>query len=175
MSASSSSDSIPPPLSQGWGYGVTVGFGLAFAAGMHFVSRLLKKHTGEDNSHFETYATAGRTVGVGLTCVAVISSWAWSTALLSSSVVANSYGVAGPYAFAAGCLVQVSISKFRNQETLRTNDALDALDSCPIDLRFCSPSHSIQTQGSPCSHISGARQGKIWDDGPRCLHFPLPR
>lgn len=107
MSASSSSDSIPPPLSQGWGYGVTVGFGLAFATGMHFVSRLLKKHTGEDNSHFETYATAGRTVGVGLTCVAVISSWAWSTALLSSSVVANSYGVAGPYAFAAGCLVQV--------------------------------------------------------------------
>lgn len=37
-----------------------------------------------------------------------MSSWAWSTALLSSSVVTYNYGVGGAYWFAAGCLVQIS-------------------------------------------------------------------
>ncbi|CAO1639059.1 unnamed protein product [Sympodiomycopsis kandeliae] len=138
----SSSDSISPPLSQGWGYGVTVGFGLAFALGMHYVTRLLKKHTGEDNAHFETYATAGRNVGIGLTCTAVISSWAWSTALLSSSVVANSYGVAGPYAFAAGCLVQISgFAVLAIQSKLKAPHAHTSLEL--IKVRYGTTAHWI--------------------------------
>lgn len=64
--------------------------------------------------------TANRTVRTGLTASAVISvcsswppdfclsltdiqSWLWSTALLGSSFVGYSYGVAGPFWFAAGC------------------------------------------------------------------------
>ncbi|CAO1614854.1 unnamed protein product [Parajaminaea phylloscopi] len=105
---SSTDPSVAPPLGQGVGYGIVVGAGFAFAIGMFFITSLLKRYTGEDNRHFETYATAGRSVGTGLTAVAVISSWAWSTALLSSSVVTYSYGIAGAYWFAAGCLVQIS-------------------------------------------------------------------
>lgn len=97
---SSTDPSIHPPLGQGVGYGVTLGAGLAFAIGMFFITQLLRRFTGEDNSHFETYSTAGRSVGIGLTATAVISSWAWSTALLSSSVVTYTYGVAGAYWFA---------------------------------------------------------------------------
>ena len=90
-----SSDSITPPLSQGWGYGVAVGLGIVFALAMMLVTHLLFKYNHENNENFETYSTAGRSVGVGLTAVAVISSWAWSTALLSSSVMTYSYGVSG--------------------------------------------------------------------------------
>ncbi|PWN36841.1 uncharacterized protein FA14DRAFT_183221 [Meira miltonrushii] len=102
-----SDTSIPAPLSQGWGYGVTVGFGLAFAIGMMGITEALKRSTGENNRHFETFAVAGRKIGTGLTATAVISSWAWSTALLSSSAITYNYGVAGAYWFAAGCLVQI--------------------------------------------------------------------
>lgn len=101
-------DSIPPPLSQGVGYGVVLGFGFAFAGVMFYIMRLLWRFNGENNAHFETYATAGRKVGTGLTATAVFSSWAWSTALLSSSLVTFSYGVGGAFWFGAGCLVQIS-------------------------------------------------------------------
>ncbi|UZJ52286.1 hypothetical protein CBS101457_001606 [Exobasidium rhododendri] len=103
----SASQSIPAPLSQGWGYGVVVGFGLVFAVAMIFITRALRQSTGEDNSHFETFATAGRKVGTGLTATAVISSWAWSTALLSSTAITYNYGLAGSYFFSAGCIVQI--------------------------------------------------------------------
>ena len=104
-----SDSSITPPLSQGWGYGIIVGVGLAFAAAMMGVTHLLRKYAHEDNSNFETYSTAGRSVGIGLTATAVISSWAWSTALLSSSTVTYTYGVGGAYWFAAGCIVQICL------------------------------------------------------------------
>jgi len=66
--------------------------------------------------------TANRTVRTGLTTSAVVSvrsinpytillslgltlskSWLWSTAMLGSSLVGYTYGVAGPFWFAAGC------------------------------------------------------------------------
>jgi hypothetical protein len=46
-------NSITPPLSQGAGYGVVVGVGLAIALGMVFVTRVLKKTVGEDNEKTE--------------------------------------------------------------------------------------------------------------------------
>lgn len=98
------SQSIPAPISQGWGYGVVVGFGLLFAGAMMIITSALKKSTGENNRHFETFAVAGRKVGVGLTATAVISSWAWSTALLSSTTIVYNYGVAGAFWFASGCM-----------------------------------------------------------------------
>mgnify|MGYP001507443732 CR=1 FL=1 len=89
-----SGQTVQPPLSQGWGYGVILGIGFAFAFAMMWITHLLRKYSHENNSNFETYSTAGRSIGVGLTATAVISSWAWSTALLSSSTMAYKYGVA---------------------------------------------------------------------------------
>lgn len=99
--------SIPAPLSQGWGYGVVVGFGLAFAIGMMGITQAIKSSMGEDNRHFETFAVADRKVGIGLTATAVVSSWAWSTALLSSSQVVFNFGIAGSYWFGSGCIIQI--------------------------------------------------------------------
>ncbi|CAD6893757.1 unnamed protein product [Tilletia laevis] len=123
------SQAVPAALSQGWGYGVTLGFGFAFAIGMIGVTHLLKKFNGEDNSEFEYYATAGRNVGTGLTATAVISSWGWSTALLSSSVVAYNYGVGGSWWFAGGCLVQICLfAVLAIQSKLKTPHAHTVLE-----------------------------------------------
>ncbi|USP82193.1 urea active transporter [Curvularia clavata] len=92
-----------PPLSQAVGYVVVVGIGLAIALGMIFVTRLLKKTVGEDNKKTEMFMAANRNVRTGLATSAVISSWLWSTAMLGSSLVGYTYGVAGPFWFAAGC------------------------------------------------------------------------
>ncbi|KFY16842.1 hypothetical protein V491_05212 [Pseudogymnoascus sp. VKM F-3775] len=94
---------VPPPLSQAVGYVVVVVIGLVFAIGMIFVTKLLKKTVNEDNTKTEMFITANRSVGTGLTASAVISSWLWSTAILGSSLVGYSYGISGPFWFAAGC------------------------------------------------------------------------
>lgn len=70
---------------------------------MIFVTKLLKKTINEDNTKTEMFITANRSVGTGLTASAVISSWLWSTAILGSSLVGYSYGISGPFWFAAGC------------------------------------------------------------------------
>ncbi|KAH8650014.1 SSS family solute:Na+ symporter [Xylariales sp. PMI_506] len=89
-----SDTSIPPPLGQGAGYGVIVGLGLAFALGMIWVTRAMKKSLNEDNHSTETFMVANRSVGVGLTAAAVISSWLYSTALLGASLLTYEYGLA---------------------------------------------------------------------------------
>ncbi|SJX66556.1 probable DUR3-Urea permease [Sporisorium reilianum f. sp. reilianum] len=133
-------DSIAPPLSQGVGYGVVLGFGFAFAGVMFYITRLLWRFNGKDNSHFETYATAGRKVGTGLTATAVFSSWAWSTALLSSSLTSFNFGVAGAYWFAAGCLVQISaFALLAIQSKLKTPHAHTVLEV--VKVRYGTAAH----------------------------------
>ncbi|KAF8850323.1 Na+/proline symporter [Acephala macrosclerotiorum] len=95
--------SITPPLSQAGGYVVVIVVGLVFAFAMVFVTRVLKRTAGEDNSKTEMFMTANRSVRTGLTASAVISSWLWSTAMLGSSLVGYDYGISGPFWFAAGC------------------------------------------------------------------------
>lgn len=113
----------PPPLSQGVGYGVVVGVGVAFAIGkttinlrstnhlhmlgMVIVTRLLKKNFGEDNATTETFMVANRSVGTGLTASAVISSWLYSTALLGAPYLTYSFGIALPLWWANGQSVMI--------------------------------------------------------------------
>ncbi|KAF2667822.1 urea active transporter [Microthyrium microscopicum] len=94
---------VAPPLSQAVGYIIVVVFGLVIAFTMIFVTRILKKTIGEDNEKTEMFITANRTVNTGLTASAVVSGWLWSTAMLGSSFVGYSNGLAGPFWFAAGC------------------------------------------------------------------------
>ncbi|EXJ87089.1 hypothetical protein A1O3_04047 [Capronia epimyces CBS 606.96] len=93
---------VPPPLSQGVGYGVVVGLGAAFAIGMVIATRSLKRTFGEDNKTTETYMVANRSVGTGLTASAVISSWTYSTALLGSPYLTYWHGIALPVWWANG-------------------------------------------------------------------------
>lgn len=95
-----------PPLSQGVGYGVVVGLGLAFALGMILTTWILKRYQNEVQTS-EMFSTAGRTVKSGLVASAVVSSWTWAATLLQSSGVAYRYGVSGPFWYASGATVQI--------------------------------------------------------------------
>lgn len=55
---------------------------------------LTRRATGKFDDN-EEFAVAKRSIGTGLTAAGVISSWTWSTTLLSSCTVAYQYGVAG--------------------------------------------------------------------------------
>ncbi|KAI6750496.1 hypothetical protein HG530_014777 [Fusarium avenaceum] len=94
---------VPSPLPQSVGYGVVVVAGLAFAFGMMVVTAILKKTLHEDNSKVETFMVANRRVRTGLVASAVVSSWLWSTALLSCVLVTYSYGISGAFWYGAGC------------------------------------------------------------------------
>ncbi|CAM1510758.1 Fc.00g082710.m01.CDS01 [Cosmosporella sp. VM-42] len=94
---------IPSPLPQSVGYGIVVAVGLAFALGMIGVTTILKKTLHEDNSKAETFMVADRRVRTGLVASAVVSSWLWSTALLSCVLVTYSYGISGAFWYGAGC------------------------------------------------------------------------
>ena len=85
-----------PPLSQGFGYGIILGLGAAFALGMILTTWILRRYKSEVQTS-EMFSTAGRTVKSGLVAAAVVSSWTWAATLLQSSGVAYRYGVSGPF------------------------------------------------------------------------------
>lgn len=95
-----------PPVSQGVGYGIVVGVGLAFALGMIFVTGALRRYQKEKVDANE-FATAGRSVNSGLIASAVVSSWTWAATLLTSTTQAYSNGIFGPISYASGAVVQI--------------------------------------------------------------------
>ena len=97
---------ITPPLTTGFGYGIVLGLGFAFALGMITTTYVLKRYNSEVQTS-EMFSTAGRTVKSGLVASAVVSSWTWAATLLQSSGVAYRYGVSGPFWYASGATVQI--------------------------------------------------------------------
>ncbi|XHG02661.1 hypothetical protein AWENTII_006004 [Aspergillus wentii] len=97
------------PLSQGAGYGVVVGIGLAFGVGMVLVNRFLERFMSERSDHTEMFMVANRSVGTGLTASAVISSWMWATAIIWTVAQGYLYGIAAPFWYAAGCSIQIAL------------------------------------------------------------------
>lgn len=82
-------------LSKGFGYGIVLGLGAAFALGMILITWLLKRYQNEVQTS-EMFSTAGRTVKTGLVASAVVSSWTWygysPTYFLCASVVDTNLG-----------------------------------------------------------------------------------
>lgn len=94
-----------PALSQGYGYGVVLGVGCAFAVFMITLTHIKRFNNEVQTS--EMHHTAGRTVKSGLVASAVVSSWTWAATLLQSSDVCYRYGVSGPFWYASGATVQI--------------------------------------------------------------------
>ncbi|KAK4057524.1 hypothetical protein OIO90_001593 [Microbotryomycetes sp. JL221] len=103
----SNSDGVNVPLSQGAGYGVVIGLGALFAIGMVAITHLMFRRGTKDNN--EEFTVAKRSLGTGLTAAGVISSWTWSTTLLSSCTVAYTYGVAGAFYYAVCNSTQIMV------------------------------------------------------------------
>ncbi|EFY89097.1 urea active transporter [Metarhizium acridum CQMa 102] len=95
-----------PALSQGFGYGIILGVGFAFAIFMVTLTHILKRFNNEVQTS-EMFNTAGRTMKSGLVAAAVVSSWTWAATLLQSSGVCYRYGVSGPFWYASGATVQI--------------------------------------------------------------------
>mmetsp|Transcript_14031 Transcript_14031/g.16540 ORF Transcript_14031/g.16540 Transcript_14031/m.16540 type:complete len:691 (-) Transcript_14031:399-2471(-) len=95
------------PLSEGVGYAVVLGFGLLFS-GITTILVILNRYFGDKGElTSEHFNTAGRMIKTGLTASVIVSQWTWAATLLQSSNVAWTYGVSGPFWYAAGASIQV--------------------------------------------------------------------
>ncbi|KAL8283770.1 hypothetical protein RQP46_005202 [Phenoliferia psychrophenolica] len=72
------------------------------------ISNILTKRGSVENNN-EEFTVAKRSMGTGLTAAGVISSWTWSTTLLSSCGVAYTYGIAGAFFYAACNSTQIMV------------------------------------------------------------------
>ncbi|KAF3767301.1 hypothetical protein M406DRAFT_39720 [Cryphonectria parasitica EP155] len=88
-------------LNQGVGYGIVVGIGAFFALLMLLITYLQNRYTSYSTKQSEEFNTASRSVKPGLIAAGIVSSWTWSSTLLTSSTFAYSYGIGGPMWYAA--------------------------------------------------------------------------
>jgi len=62
-------------LSQAVGYGIICGLSVLFCGIILVAVRIQKRYLAEDSDQSEMFMVANRSVGTGLTCSAVFSSW----------------------------------------------------------------------------------------------------
>ncbi|EEC47979.1 urea transporter [Phaeodactylum tricornutum CCAP 1055/1] len=96
-----------PPLSEGVGYLVVLGFGFLFSIITTILVYLNKYFGARGEVTSEHFNTAGRMIKTGLTASVIVSQWTWAATLLQSSNVAWAYGVSGPFWYASGATIQV--------------------------------------------------------------------
>ncbi|CEP60789.1 sodium:solute symporter family protein LALA0_S01e18998g [Lachancea lanzarotensis] len=90
-------------LSQGYGYGIVLGFGALFSVLMIAISWVMAKFLNQKQDS-ERFTTASRNVKQGLISSAVVSSWTWPATLLTSNLWTYSYGIVGAYWYSVtGC------------------------------------------------------------------------
>ncbi|KZV66163.1 hypothetical protein PENSPDRAFT_637286 [Peniophora sp. CONT] len=94
------------PLSQGLGYGIILGFGLAFALALSAVTAVSRRMAHE-HQDVDAYLTAKRSIKTGLLASAVVSSWCWAATILNSVRISYIYGLPGIWYFASGCTIQI--------------------------------------------------------------------
>lgn len=74
-----------------------MGLGALFAFGMIGISAILTKRANGKFDSNEEFAVAKRSISTGLTAAGVISSWTWSTTLLSSCTVSCGRLLCSPF------------------------------------------------------------------------------
>jgi len=127
-------------MTQGAGYGMMFGFGIALTALTLFLTFLEHKCGGNElNSEF--FNTAGRDVKTGLTAAVIVSQWTWAATLLQSSNVAWQYGISGPFWYAAGATIQILLFGIV---------AIEVKRRAPNAHTFC---EIIKLRWGTCAHI----------------------
>jgi Na+/proline symporter len=71
------------------------------------ISWIQNRYTMYSTKQSEEFNTASRSVKPGLIASGIVSAWTWAATLLQSSTVGYTYGVAGPFWYAAGATVQI--------------------------------------------------------------------
>lgn len=86
-------------LGQASGYGILVGVGALFAIMILISTRLVYKYLHENARSTEMFMVANRSIGLGLTALAIYSSWTWPTELLWVCTMVYNYGVIASFWF----------------------------------------------------------------------------
>lgn len=135
------SASSSPPLAEGIGWAICLGFGAVFSLLTTLLVWLENRYSGTEQSS-EHFNTAGRTVKTGLIAAVVCSQWTWAATLLQSSNVAWQYGVSGPFWYGAGAAVQILLFGILSIEIKRK--APNAHTVCEIiRARWGSTAHKV--------------------------------
>merc|ERR1719295_326906 len=61
----------------------------------------------DEDGSLDAAFDAGGNVGSGITASTLVSQWTWAATLLQSSSVGASFGISGPYWYAAGATIQI--------------------------------------------------------------------
>lgn len=96
-------------LSQGVGYGNILGLSVAFTVIVIAAVKIQKRYLKEDSETSEMFMVANRSVGTGLTCAAVFSSWMWINETVFACVQTYTFGVAATVWWGAGLSFQVAL------------------------------------------------------------------
>jgi hypothetical protein len=96
-------------LTQGTGYGVILGLSVAFTLIIIGAVKIQKRYLSEDSETSEMFMVANRSVGTGLTCAAVFSSWMWINETVFACVQTYNFGVAATVWWGAGLSFQVAL------------------------------------------------------------------
>jgi len=96
-------------LSQATGYGLIIGLSVLFCIIILVAVTLQKRYLSEDSDQSEMFMVANRSVGTGLTCSAVFSSWMWINESVFSAAYTYKYGVALPVWWASGLSFQIAL------------------------------------------------------------------
>jgi len=89
-------------LSPGVGYAIVLAISLGFAVLMVGITKLQERYTKFKQSSLAEFASASHSVKPGLIACAIVSSWTWSSTLLTSSAQSFSQGMVGGWAYGAG-------------------------------------------------------------------------
>lgn len=57
----------------------------------------IERKSGSLGKDSDSFATAGRSIKVGLTACDIVAKWTWAATLLQSSNVAFKFGISGPF------------------------------------------------------------------------------
>ena len=83
-------------VSQGTGYGLLIGLGVAFCGVILAAVKIQRAYLAEDSATSEMFMVANRSVGTGLTASAVFSSWMWINETVFAAAMCYRYGLAVP-------------------------------------------------------------------------------
>ncbi|KAJ7089759.1 solute symporter family transporter [Mycena belliarum] len=140
-------------LNQGYGYGIVVGLGLAFASLMLGLTWVQAKFTKMSPSAASEFATASRSIKAGLICCGITSAWTWSATLLQSSTATYQSGVSASWGYGVGGTIQIAIfSMIAAKVKMNANGATTFLQI--VRARFGVPCHLLFTfYALVCVHV----------------------
>ena len=78
-----------------------------FAFVMLLISWMQTRYSGVNLRSNDEFISASRSLKKGIVASGIVSAWTWAATLLQSSTVATTYGISGPFWYAAGATVQV--------------------------------------------------------------------